>query len=186
MKSGIRVKGHTIACSGKRPRVRICAYRPSWLDCRDSFDQRTSLKDGWTTGERAVSGDLQLFCVSKDIRNASVSADDQRVNAVHSLWRMSGPIDRDLEDGEWVIQAPFELLVRFGNPVPFAEMVRAKLISGYCWPMSRRGKLLKWDAEVQRLEKVLIRHNPRQRGQITAALNLARTYTHPPMPTRRL
>lgn len=158
--------------AGRSPqRVRICAYSAYWLNRKDGFDRSESL-DGWSTGERAEPGELQLFCISKDLRGVPDLAGDRRVDAVHSLWRMAGPIDPALSNEEWPIQAPFELVVRFANPVPYEDMVRAKLVSDYSWPMGSRGKLLRTAAEVRRLGNLLARHNPRQRGRILCTLGV--------------
>ncbi|TWT45029.1 hypothetical protein RAS1_14500 [Phycisphaerae bacterium RAS1] len=151
--------------------VRICAYAAHWLDREDSFETNDFL-DGWSTGERAQPGELQLFCTSKNIAGVPELADDPRVDAVHSLWRMAGPINPELGNDEWPIQAPFELVVRFENPVPYDDMVRARLVSGYSWPMGSRGKLLKTPEDVRRLSDLLVRHNPRQRNDILRGLGL--------------
>lgn len=163
--------GESSSADRSLPRVRICAYRAERLEGEDGFEGEKVLP-GWSTGESAQPGDLQLFCISKDVRGAPELAGDPRVDAVHSLWRMAGPIDPALGNDDWPVQAPFELVVRFENPIPYRDMLRARLVSDYGWPMGWRGKLLRTKQEVERLGNLLARRNPRQRGRIRRALGL--------------
>lgn len=166
-----RAKRDRGRAEGPHSRIRICAYPAYWLEEDDSFARKTSLRS-WSTGNGAKPGDLQLFCISKTLKEASHLDGDPRVDAVHSLWRMTGPIDLDLGNDKWPIQAPFELVVRFNNPVPYADMVKARLVSKRSWPMSSRGKFLKTPEDVRRLLDLLVRHNPEQRDLVFQGLGL--------------
>jgi hypothetical protein len=154
-------RSKTAARSGAERSVRLCAYYPEHIETLDSEDPVV-----WSTSETTKAGDLQLFCITKD----GSEPDTRGVDAAHSLWRATDRPHTDRRRSRWKVQGPFELVVRFDNPVPKAAFVQANLIKYERWPQSYRGKKV---ADLKRLAKTLIAYNPRQRGKIRRGLRLS-------------
>jgi lambda repressor-like predicted transcriptional regulator len=126
----------------------------------------------WTSGEGVQAGDRQLFCISTDLKDAEDLQDDPWRDAAHSIWKALGPMHSVPGNMFWPRQAPFQLLVRFNEPVPKADFIAADILKVPRWPQGCKGKLLCSEAQIKGLANVLSRRNPKQRRMIAAALGL--------------
>jgi hypothetical protein len=111
-------------------RVRICAYPADWL-LEDGFANSTKIN--WSTGQKTKRGDIQVFAVSSTLKNAPELKHDARRNAVHSIWRAVSPPKDEYWEEQYPVQADFRRLVKLKNPVPKAELIRARLLNKQ-WP----------------------------------------------------
>jgi hypothetical protein len=151
-------------------KIRISAFPPHHLTRTDeSFSNSERIT--WSTGKRIQPDDIQVFAVMLPDEPRSDTANDPRVDAVHSIWRALTPVRAEYAEVEWPIQAKFEVLVKLDNPVPKAELVLSGLLKQR-WPRNSSGKLLKTDGEIETLAQVLANNNPAQRLAIFNALGI--------------
>jgi hypothetical protein len=151
----------------RTPKVRISAFPAYWLLEKDSF--ANSQKTIWSTGERIKPGDIQIFAISTDLRDASELKEDSRVDAVHSIWEAITPPKPQYGNAEYPIQAEFRLLVKLDNPVPKTDLIQKDLLKNN-WPQGSKGKIFHSAEEVEKLIDILTKNNPKQRQVIFAAL----------------
>jgi hypothetical protein len=126
------------------PRVRIAAFKPSYVA---ELEERVKYgRTDWTSGRGIQKNDVQLFCFSKDLRDAEQLRDDPRIDAAHSLWRALGPIHPVPGNRRWPRQADFKLLVRLNKPVPIDDFVAGHLLEiprrrqVPFWPQGSKGE----------------------------------------------
>jgi hypothetical protein len=159
------------------PSVRITAYPVHWLTESEGFATKKVII--WSTAEKTEPDDIQVFAISATLRDrrdwaedARMDlADDPRRDAVNSIWKaLTTPLP-GYENDTWPIQARFKLLVRLECPVPKADLIQAGLLKER-WPQHFRGKLVRTQAEIQALAKVLSLRNPKQRPEIFSALGI--------------
>lgn len=147
---------------GSGPRIRLCAYWPKWLEELEAWPRL----DEWSTGTTTMPGDLQLFCITRDGDGAAdYDDDDPRLDAVHSLWRATSYPKR-YKRARWKVQAAFELVCRFQNPIPKSALLDAKLLN-WRFPLSPNGVYIR---DASRIAKVLSARNPAQRTLLQRTL----------------
>lgn len=151
--------------------VRLCVYDADWILERDGFVSRRKL-DSWSTGRRTKPGDIQIFCISRMSGGDLVVEDDPRIDAVHSIWMATSEVRPELGNEVYPDQARFKLLVKLDNPIPKADLVKAKLLVRSWWPQGSKGKLFHSKAQVETLARILSQKNPQQRKDIWKALGL--------------
>jgi hypothetical protein len=149
------------------PIVRITAYPAHWLNCAEGFAQRKRII--WSTGETAQPGEIQLIAVSATLRGAAELAGDTRIDAAHSIWRITSEPGEIEGSDRWPAQARLALLVRLNVPVPKDDLVRAGLLKSR-WPEGYAGKVLSRCRDIMLLGSVLAARNSEQRQAIDDAL----------------
>jgi len=144
--------------------LRVTAFPVRHLLRPDAFARSKEIK--WSTGRNTAPGDIQAT-----LGEHRELADDQRRDAVHSIWMAITPVKDEFAEQKWPVQAKFKLLVKLRNPVRKAALVRAGLLKG-SWPRNSAGKLLTTGSAISTLGEVLARANPDQRADVFNALGL--------------
>jgi hypothetical protein len=85
--------------------IRVAAFPVRHLLRSDAFAQSGEII--WSTGRSIAPGDIQVFAVSATLGEHRELADDERRDAVHSIWMALTTAKDEYAEPEWPVQAKF-------------------------------------------------------------------------------